>query len=1220
MEKAIRDQGYVYFLSEAPELLQTVEDGLLKVHEGNRVQNVHSMMRAAHTLKGAAANVGLDSLKTIAHSMEDAFKALYDESIAIDGELERLLFEGFECLRVRLTAELSETEIDEDALLDRAADVFARMKEKLGDAFGQQDYIPTSAELGFDIAQSIFELGVKQRLQEIAEALDSGDPQSVEEILRSSAEVFSGLGESLSLPGWGEIANTVVAALDNPENGDRILEIGRAALADYRHGQHQVLNGDRESGGAPTQLNALLKESSAAASPTVDSPFAESSGVESDLSETALDIELEQFRAFIQNKRYGKPVKGVLQGFFINSIRAFAKWFARENAIPLANFCFELIVPKLPPKRANHKATVVRTASNIKKQIDRFLEFIAEDSDSESLCLYRQWTLFSVVIAVAKFQYASDTQQPKTYDDILLIKALRRISNHIGQQYNRLPPVRRHERNWLELPHLAKLDAPLDRDPDEDLLEEVWGSDDEEDEEEDLEEIDEKEEAFAPTEETEEPSLAATKEEKGIAANPKPPVESLQEQVSEGEFLDEDPSPPPAEEAAPQRPKTETRQLVSVDIKGLERLNHRLGELLVDRNRQALEEEQLQNRTGEMRSQLSQHQKTMGQLLEWSERMVSLLGHAADNFQGRPSLSPSVLSPLLEENELGFDSFADLHLLLKTAVGEATLLETLTEDIYGHSRELAQLMEKQQQLLSVMQDDLVDVRMLPLGEILQRFPLMVQQLSRMQNKRVELKLSGSDLLVEQSIAQKLYDPLLHLVRNAFDHGIESSEERLKQGKPEIGTIEIRAYNQGVQTTIEVRDDGRGLNLDWIRRKAVEGKFLSEAEANQIVSTDRLEVLFEPGFSTADRVSEISGRGVGLDVVRSQIQSLKGKIAVESQPGRGTVFALQIPLSLTIAKLLVVQAGGSAYALLLDSIEKILMPTPDRVKHFENHKVLHLDGEGETSSMVSVRQLADLMHYSSSLAKPTEEPRRTKMSISRDISAPILLLRQGVKQFGLEVDRILGEQELVIRPLGRAIAPPPYVYGCSILSDSRLALVVDGGAFASNDQTALVERTSPGRSFGVGSERSLPPQPANSLPQAAPVSEVPETPPTTLLVVDDSINLRHTLTSTLAKAGYEVVQARDGQEAIEQLQQHPDVRLVVCDVEMPRMNGFEFLSYCRQDSNLSQVPIVMLTSHSSPKYRQIASELGATAYLTKPFSESEMLSSLEDIVGGEAAAD
>ena len=162
-----RDQGYVYFLSEAPELLQAVEDGLLKLHGGNRVQNVHGMMRATHTLKGAAANVGLEGLKSISHSMEDAFKALYNEEIPIDTELEGLLFEGYECLRNALTAEINQTPMDEEVLLNRAADVLARLRDKLGDDFGQKEYIPTSAELGFDIAKSIFELGVQQRLEEL---------------------------------------------------------------------------------------------------------------------------------------------------------------------------------------------------------------------------------------------------------------------------------------------------------------------------------------------------------------------------------------------------------------------------------------------------------------------------------------------------------------------------------------------------------------------------------------------------------------------------------------------------------------------------------------------------------------------------------------------------------------------------------------------------------------------------------------------------------------------------------------------------------------------------------------------------------------------------------------------------------------------------------------------------------------------------------------------
>ncbi|NMG60164.1 hybrid sensor histidine kinase/response regulator, partial [Geitlerinema sp. P-1104] len=1060
-----RDQGYVYFLSEAPELLQAVEDGLLKLHDGNRVQNVHGMMRATHTLKGAAANVGLEGLKSISHSMEDAFKALYNEEIPIDTELEGLLFEGYECLRNALTAEMNQTPIDEEVLLNRAADVLARLRDKLGDDFGQKEYIPTSSELGFDIAKSIFELGVQQRLDELKSHVEQGDIKKIEESLRSGAEVFIGLGESLNLPGWSQIAATVLQALGRSPK--QVQRMGELALADYQQGQRQVLGGDRDSGGSPSagllalaqgtvpeaQARRGVVPSSPDSGDSVDPPLTQDVPQE----ETALDVELGQFRQFLADKRYGKPVSAGVADFFEEAIRTVAAWFAREEEIPLANFCFELMVPKLPRKKANHKKTVVKTASGIKKWVEAFLDSIEQPGDSASLKCYRHWTMLSMLVMLAKFQYASDTQQPKTYDDVMLVEALRRLNRAMGDRYQELAPVSKPEKNWLHHPALEELRVAARAEElveDEDLLEGVWGDLEEapaamtddmnqeipEDNTSTLEAVvdsampqaAESDAQTNPPEEVAQAPLTTPASEQAAS-------DVVEDPVQEGEFFEETPSSSTSQTSDKSRTASgegTTRQLVSVDIKGLERLNHRLGELLVDRNRQALEEEALQRSAVQLRSQLNAHRDTISQLLDWSERTLMVSGDAA-RVMGQDPFSGNSLSTPIAGDGFNFDSIADLHLLLKTAFGQVTGLEQNTEDIHGRSRELAQLMEKQQQLLSVMQDDLVDVRMLPFREVLQRFPLMLQQLSRIQGKQVTLEMDGNDLLIEQSIAQKLYEPLLHLVRNAFDHGIESPDDRLAAGKPEVGTISIRAYNQGVQTTIEVRDDGRGLNLEGIRRKAVEGKFLSEEEARQIISTKHLDVLFEPGFSTAGQVNEISGRGVGLDVVRSQLQTLKGRIAVESQPGQGTVFILQIPLSITINKLLVVQAGGSAYGLLLDSIDKIVMPPPGHLKHFENHRVLQLDTEDDKRTMVSVRQLADLLHYQSSLVEEKQEPTTNKLSISRDLSAPILLLRHAKRLMGLEVDRIIGEQELVIRPLGQAIAPPPYVYGCSILSDSRL---------------------------------------------------------------------------------------------------------------------------------------------------------------------------------------
>jgi two-component system, chemotaxis family, sensor histidine kinase and response regulator PixL len=284
-------------------------------------------------------------------------------------------------------------------------------------------------------------------------------------------------------------------------------------------------------------------------------------------------------------------------------------------------------------------------------------------------------------------------------------------------------------------------------------------------------------------------------------------------------------------------------------------------------------------------------------------------------------------------------------------------------------------------------------------------------------------------------------------------------------------------------------------------------------------------------------------------------------------------------------------------------------------------------------MVSVRQLADLMHYTSSLVSNTAEPTKGVMSISRDVSAPILLLRHNNKYLGMEVDHIIGEQELVIRPLGAAIAPPNYVYGCSILSDSRLCLVIDGGEMIDRALTPLRSASPSVTNFASYAINA----PACDLPaanrtntlalsknQQPPISSLDPSPPTTerpqphdnahlLLIIDDSINLRHTLSLTLQKAGYKVLQARDGIEALEQLEQTPAIELILCDVEMPRMNGFEFLGTYRQKPELGKVPVITLTSHSSQKYRQIASSLGASAYLTKPYSESELLSTVSGLL-------
>src|SRR5919199_147018 len=255
----IREQSYRYFLQEAPELLQVLEQDLLSLREDYSINKVHNLMRTTHTMKGAAASIGLETIKTVAHSLEDIFKALFNPNLSIDAEVEALLFEGYECLRLPITAEVTGGQVNDAEILDRTAAVFAQLQEKLGNCFASETYIPSSVELGFDVTQSIFEIGVSQRLEEIAAAVASANPQVVVTTLRTQIEVFQGLAESLNLPGFGAIAQAAIAALD--AHPAQVLPIAHIVLADFQAGQAAVLNGDRTQGGQPSlalqQLSGL---------------------------------------------------------------------------------------------------------------------------------------------------------------------------------------------------------------------------------------------------------------------------------------------------------------------------------------------------------------------------------------------------------------------------------------------------------------------------------------------------------------------------------------------------------------------------------------------------------------------------------------------------------------------------------------------------------------------------------------------------------------------------------------------------------------------------------------------------------------------------------------------------------------------------------------------------------------------------------------------------
>ncbi|MBF2073475.1 MAG: response regulator [Synechococcales cyanobacterium C42_A2020_086] len=1199
----IRNQSYVYFRTEAQDLLQTIEQGVLNLRENRSKATVHELMRAAHTLKGAAASVELEAIKTVAHLLEDVFKALYDPQVVIDAELENLLFAGYECLRLLLTAELMGRQIDESEILNRAATVIVQLQTKLGDRFGQDAPLPTSADLGFDMVQSMFEIGVSQRLATIQQALTE-TPAQLEATLRTQAEVFEGLAESLNLPGFADIARTTLAALNCCP--DRVLEIAQLALADFSHGRTAVLAGDRSSGGSPSPALQQL-----ALGHTQPPDFMADSH---DLPTSPRATQEMVARAAVDT---AQPIKAV------DATAAMAK--------PQRSPLMELLLTEIHPqqwlywcvRQLNATASYLLTWIGQRHSDDS----AAGDSITNSTPLPQQGDSHGSLAESTSLAAAPPAAEPELH----------------------APPSEPFPSN--EVCSESPADQSLDLSP-ELSLEQLFGHI----------ELDQptkqefKESRESATEKqigpaqvgSEEPNQSAN--QFSMSSAPIPTAHDItqsliQSNSSTGAFtkhstdssadssadsstaaLSSSQQYTNLSSAVPVQPLAtgdsgvefctstvdratgSARSVVGstpvrVELAQLERLNHLAGELLINQNQQSVETEKLHSMVQRLLLQLQQHQQTLYDLRDWADRFLieqrqkssdSIHHHSITTAYATGS-SPAMLA---EFDALEMDRYGDLHVYVQTVLNQSLELETLAELVAQASQFSRHTLEMQQRLLTHVRDDLTAARMQPLDELLRRFSQVLRQLSSAYQKSVELVLSGTQVLVDKSIVDKLYDPLLHLVRNAFDHGIESPDIRRANGKPETGTIEIKAYHRGNRTVIQVKDDGRGIDLQRIAQRAIELNWVSSEEVHQLTTPQLLSLMFEPGFSTASQLSDLSGRGIGLDVVRSQLQALNGSVSVDFTPQAGTVFSLSIPLSITIAKLLVCQSGALTYAFPVEYVEQVIIPDANQLKIFDRQqRLLHWYKGGEELA-IAVRRFSELIQASDTTRLHLSDSQTPETSPSY-----IVLLNSLSGLIGLQVDQVLGEQELVIRPLGTAIVPPPFVYGCCILTSSQLALAIDVEVL-----TQKAAQPDPARLQWDAASKALP---TPSHPEArlpSPHLHAPH-----ILLVDDSLTLRQTLTLTLQKAGYQVSQAPDGLAALQFLRQQSQVELIICDVEMPRLNGFEFLSQFRRDTQLPNVPVVMLTSRSGSKYRQLALELGATGYLTKPYTDKELLDTVSHLL-------
>ena len=1112
LDPNILEQSYSYFLAEAQDLLQTLEQNLLLLKTDRTLARVHSLMRAAHTLKGAAASVGAESIRSIAHSLEDVLKALYRPEVPIDPELEALLFEAYECLRLPIAAAVAQTQYDDTEALNRANRVLDRLKVKLGHHFDPQAALPSSVELGFDITQSLFETGVNERLDQLAVVLSSNDSTAIAQAMQTQAEVFVGLAESLQLPGFGAVAQTTLTALKTHPN--EAITIAQLALEDLRRGQVAVLSGDRSCGGEPSNaLQQYALGASKGVAPTTRSK------VSSKTSPKTRIIEIwHQVIDFLNQPVWGTQI-------------------VQPS---------DLSAPTLSaptPKSGSQQSALPNHVSGLAD--DSLIDFNQISIEPEMNGSPSSDTLqFDHSIELQLEEFANQIQDIDISTDALHID----LFHDDSQSSNVLPSI----------DHLSD----------------------------------------------------SSKTTSSITERKAAPIQSIAVAYSESSPKDtlKDVSP--------------LAVTVRVNLTNLESLNHSVGELLINQNRQMLQAEQSQRIIQELSAQVRQHQQTLSDLRDWCDRQLI----TSERVQPEPLPFNTILPNQFDALEL--DRYGELHIRLQSALEELVPLETITTTIDQIAQQSDQVLRRQGRVLTHVRDDLLVARMIPIGTILNRFPQLVQQLIKTYGKSVELKLKGAEVLVDKAIAEKLFDPLLHLVRNAFDHGIEPAKIRQQQGKPEIGYIEIAAYQQGNRTIIEVKDDGQGLDLEKICQRAFDLKLLSSAQVDHFSNAELLDLLFEPGFSTVCQVSDLSGRGVGLDVVRSQLRTIKGSVTARSERHQGTTFSLHLPLMLTTARLLICRVGGAVYALLSNTIETILLPEADQIEHRTDQTVLHWHKDQEEQT-VPLYQLSNLFQYAIPLAAYSDLTQNPGiLPILTAKTQPVLILPWNKGYLGLAVDQILGEQELVIRPLSSTIDAPSYVCGCSTLGDGRLTLVIDSVMLAQQELTQAF--TAHTRSSRDDQKANL--MPAHVVPSQATSAHLAPSQVSLrakggqfaidamaqpvqqqqILVVDDSVTVRQMLALTLQKAGYRVLQAQDGLEAIVQLQQHP-IDLVTCDVEMPRLNGFEFLMRHKQESSQSHIPVMMLTSRSSEKHRQLALQLGASAYLTKPYADHELLKTVSDLI-------
>lgn len=525
---------------------------------------------------------------------------------------------------------------------------------------------------------------------------------------------------------------------------------------------------------------------------------------------------------------------------------------------------------------------------------------------------------------------------------------------------------------------------------------------------------------------------------------------------------------------------------------------------------------------------------------------------------------------------LEMDQYSSLNQLSKSLAESASDLVDFKSTLADKIRETEGLLLQQSRIQAEIQESLMRTRLVPFDRMLPRLQRIVRQTSTTLNRPAELIVQNTEGELDRNILERLVTPFEHMLRNAIDHGLEDTADRIALKKPEVGSIVLNISRQGTDVIVSFSDDGKGIDAEKIREKALS---LDLIKADQVIDQEEiLQFIFHPGFSTAKAVTQISGRGVGLDVVQSEIKSLGGHVSVSSELGKGTVFTIRVPTTVAVSDALMVKVGDQQYAISLAQIDRIVRIAPTTLESYFNSKDDYFKIDGANYKL----------RYLSEFVGNQPIPRLNNVGHS----LPVLLIKGNSGQtIALLVDQLVGSRaQIVVKPIGQQFANVGVVAGATILGDGQVCLILDGQNVARQIQaTQRVKQLNDQRD---GSRNAN----ARRL----------------VMIVDDSVTVRKVTSRLLERQGYDIVTAKDGVDAIEQLENvRPDLMLL--DIEMPRMDGFEVTNLVRHHDIHRDLPIIMITSRTGEKHRERAFSLGVTHYMGKPFQEAELLANIQQLI-------